>query len=68
MALSDPSNSPPTIVDAIRERTTGEKHAYLDGYKAGIRRMMELDGLDHAYLWLQTADHIRDSLAHESTE
>jgi hypothetical protein len=49
------------IVDAIRERPIGEKHAYLDGYKAGIRRMVEVGDLERASEWLIVADHIRET-------
>lgn len=40
MTQSDQRNSLPygsgVVVQAIRERTPGEKHAYLDGYTAGL--------------------------------
>ena len=52
-----------SLVSALRERGLGEKHAYLDGYVAGIRQMQRTaSGLQDADIWLQVIQDIRDSL------
>jgi hypothetical protein len=52
------------IAVVLRQRTLGEKYAYLDGLAAGIRQQATRDPRD-ADVWLKIVETIRESLPEE---